>query len=498
MTTGAGLTRDVRQPAIRALVVDDDPGILAVVDAVLSEEGFEVTMATDGEEALEAALVHRPDVVLLDVMMPRLDGVEVCRMLRQNPLTAHMCVVMLTARTFPANKLMGLGAGADDYITKPFDPVDLPKRVRGAIRRNSEGSALDLVTRLPGPRQFGEMQARLEEDGSPFAVMHVDLDGFGVFTERYGPLRADMAVRQLVDCVRRSLERTAGWRGFVGHLGNDDLVVVVDAERAEAAAASIVTNWDADRRSVYDSEDAAAGAIEVEREEGTEVSPLMTVSIGVGVTLWGSASAALATQAAAEMQELARASAASAYEIEVVDDAPAREEPPAPEQDQTGSPLLRRSGRRGVPPRLWDQLAVLADLSREQGRRQVWLTPHPNSVVIVDDEEDIRDVLRLHCEMQGFPVVGEAADGAEAVRIVGEHQPTFVIMDYRMPNMDGAEAATHMRALHPGVKIIAFSGYLHERPSWADDFLTKEQIAHITPLLGRFLEMGAADRRKRR
>ena len=484
----------------RALVVDDDPGVLAVVEAVLREEGFDVFTASDGEEGLEAAAVYKPDVILLDVMMPRFDGVEVCRMLRENPLTGHICVVMLTARTFPANKLVGLGAGADDYITKPFDPAELPKRLRAAIRRNNEASALHPVTRLPGARQFAEMQARLEEEGSPFAVMHVDLDGYDAFLERYGPLRGDMAVRQLAGCVRRTLERTAGSRGFVGHVGTAQLVVMVDAEHAESTAAGIVRSWDSERGSVYDSEDAAAGNIEVEREGETHTFPLMPVSIGVGHTDPNSPSAAEATEIAAEMQRIARTRRGSRYEIKAAQAGSGKEAeaPSSSESETQQSPLLRRAGRRGATPRLWDQIAVLADMSREQGGRKVWLTPHPNSVVIVDDEEDVRDVLRLHCEIQGFPVVGEACDGAEAVRVVGEHQPTFVIMDYRMPNMDGDEAATHMRAVHPDVKIIAFSGFLHERPSWADDFLTKEQISHITPLLGRFLEMGATERRKPR
>lgn len=484
----------------RALVVDDDPGILAVVEAVLREEGFDVFTATDGEEALEAAAVYKPDVVILDVMMPRLDGVEVLRMLRQNPLTGHICVVMLTARTFPANKLVGLGAGADDYITKPFEPNELPARIRAAIRRNNEASALDPVTRLPGPRQFAEMQARLEEEGSPFAVMHVDLDDHDAFVERYGPLRADMAIRQLAGCVRRTLERTAGSRGFVGHVGPVKLVVMVDAEKAEATAAGIVKTWDVERGSVYDSEDAAAGTIEIERDGRTETRPLMSVRIGVGVNYASSGSAAEASQVAVEMHEVARTKRGSSYAIgSATFSAPDSdvEQPPQAGVEADQTPLFRRARRRGSSPRLWDQISVLAGISREQGRRQVWLTPHPNSVVIVDDEEDVRDVLRLHCEIQGFPVVAEAADGYEAIRAVAEHHPTFVIMDYKMPNMDGDEAATHMRAAHPDVKIIAFSGYLHERPTWADDFLTKEQIAHITPLLGRFLEMGTAERRRR-
>lgn len=483
----------------RALVVDDDPGVLAVVEAVLIDEGFEVVTASDGEEALEAAATHKPDVVLLDVMMPRLDGIDACRLLRENPMTSHMCILMLTARTFPVNKLVGLGAGADDYITKPFDPVELPRRVRAAIRRNNRASALNPVTRLPGTQQFAQMQEKLVEEGSPFAIMQVELDDLDVFKERYGSLRADMALRQLAGCMRRTLERTAGSRGFIGHLDDDTLVAIVDADRAEDTAAGIVRCWDAERGAVYDAEDAAAGSIELERDGAFQTYPLMKVAIGVAITEAGDDPAGDAARAAASMKELARSSRRSSFEFEPrTAPEPAPAEPEARDEEPELTPLLRRARRGGVPPRLWDQLAALAEVSRERGRREVWLSPHPNSVVIVDDEEDIRDVLRLHCEIQGFPVVAEATDGVEAVRLVSEHRPAFVIMDYRMPNMSGEEAATHIRAVHPDVKIIAFSGVLDERPSWADDFLSKEQIAHITPLLGRFLEMGAADRRRRR
>ena len=446
----------------KVLIADDDPGIVAVVEAVLNEEGFETFSALDGEETLEAVSSHRPDVVLLDLMMPHVDGLEVCRRIRSNPATSHMCVIMLTARTFPADKLMGLGTGADDYITKPFDPVDLATRIRAAMKRNQEAAALSALTRLPGRRQMQEMETRLEEEDTPFAVMSIDLDGFTNFNERYGSLRGDMAIRRLGACVQQVIAETAGSRGFAGHLGGDDFVAIVDAALAQRTAVRLQELWQEAARDVYDSKDAKAGFIELIEPDGIRRFPLMGLSVDVDIR----------QGAETDVAEAARKEKA----------------------DLERSPLLRRS-RRGAPAKVWDELATLAKEQRGR-KKEIWLTESPKTVLIVDDEADVRDVLRLHCELQGFPVVGEAADGGEAVLRVGELLPAFVILDYRMTDMDGDEAATRMRATHPDVKIIAFSGVLSERPSWADDFLSKEQIAQITPLLGRFLEMGSASRRR--
>ena len=482
----------------RVLIADDDPGIIAVVEAVLVDEGFEVHSASDGEDALEQIRLVEPDVILLDLMMPRLDGMEVCRRVRSDPATSDTCVIMLTARTFAADEVMGLGAGADDYVTKPFDPAELPSRIKKAVRRNRATSALHPLTRLPGQHQMEEMQARLVEEGAAFALMRIDLDDFETFNDRYGGLRGDMAIRMLASSVQSVIERTAGSRGFVGHLGGDDMVAIVDAELAEATAQEIIVEWDAARAEVYDSRDADRGYIEVETAGGQKRKhPLMGVSIGVAVGRWSQDGEAVdPALTATEMKQLAKRTEGSSYEVHRSDggaEAPVDEET----EDLERTPLLRRARRSGVPPRLWDQLAALAELTRPE-RKEARVEPHPYSVVIVDDEEDVRDVLRLHCEIQGFPVVGEAEDGEEAVELVKELHPTFVILDFKMRHMDGDEAATRIRAVDPGVKIIAFSGVLEERPTWADDFLSKVHIAQISPLLGRFLEMGISERRKRR
>jgi two-component system alkaline phosphatase synthesis response regulator PhoP len=116
----------------RVLVVDDDPGIVKVVRAYLEQAGFEVLAAHDGKKAMQIARHERPDLVVLDLMLPEMDGWDVCRALRKE---SDVPIIMLTARVEETDKLVGLELGADDYVTKPFSPRELVARVRSVLRR---------------------------------------------------------------------------------------------------------------------------------------------------------------------------------------------------------------------------------------------------------------------------------------------------------------------------------------------------------------------------
>jgi DNA-binding response OmpR family regulator len=113
----------------RILLADDDPGLRRLIGTTLGTEDFELLHATDGEEALQMARQQRPELVLLDVNMPKLDGFEVCRSLKSEPETASIKVVMLTARGADVDRAKGRDAGADDYFIKPFSPVQLLNKV---------------------------------------------------------------------------------------------------------------------------------------------------------------------------------------------------------------------------------------------------------------------------------------------------------------------------------------------------------------------------------
>jgi DNA-binding response OmpR family regulator len=117
------------------LIADDDPDILALVSFRLERAGYEVLEATNGEEAVEMALARRPDLAILDVMMPRLDGYEATRRLRQHQDTSRMPVILLTARVQEDDVSRGFEAGADDYVKKPFSPQELGARVQAVLGR---------------------------------------------------------------------------------------------------------------------------------------------------------------------------------------------------------------------------------------------------------------------------------------------------------------------------------------------------------------------------
>ncbi len=128
-----GPVRDMSKGTI--LAIDDEKDLLELLRYNLEKEGFDVILATDGASGFEIATKHKPDLIVLDVMMPGLDGLEVCRQLRDNARTARIPLIMLTARTTEADRVVGLELGADDYVTKPFSPRELVARVRALLRR---------------------------------------------------------------------------------------------------------------------------------------------------------------------------------------------------------------------------------------------------------------------------------------------------------------------------------------------------------------------------
>ena len=171
------------RPRVRALVVDDEPSLVTVVAGYLTREGYAVDTAVDGEAALAAARANPPDIVVLDLMLPGIDGIEVCRQLRT---FTDAYVIMLTARTEEVDKLIGLSVGADDYLTKPFSPRELVARVKVMLRRPR-------TTAPAGPqadiRRFGALtvdpQSReVHLDGVPVELTRTEFDLLDALTAR--------------------------------------------------------------------------------------------------------------------------------------------------------------------------------------------------------------------------------------------------------------------------------------------------------------------------
>jgi diguanylate cyclase (GGDEF)-like protein len=266
------------------LVVDDDVDIARFIEINLKLEGFEVRVAHDGDEALDSIDEQPPDIVLLDVMMPRVNGVETCRRLRADPATANLPVIMLTAKSLSADKVVGLTAGADDYIIKPFDTLELIARVRSTLRRNAEMRALSPLTGLPGNHRINEEIAARMAGSQPFAVCHVDLDNFKAFNDRYGWLRGDDVITLLAGALKQAAADVGEPQPFLGHVGGDDFVFVCMPEQADEACERVIKTFDQGVVALYDPEDVAVGSISlVDRRGEVQRYPIVSVSIGVAI-----------------------------------------------------------------------------------------------------------------------------------------------------------------------------------------------------------------------
>jgi len=276
---GAGSTGE------KLLVVDDDPFIARLLEIELAAAGYQVRVANDGQQAIDAVAEDAPDLVITDVMMPHVDGFELTRSLRQDPRTATISVIILTARGLSADKLEGFAIGADDYIVKPFDTPELLARVRGVLRRKREMKDESPLTGLPGNNRVqDEVEGKVvaEED---FALLLVDLDRFKAFNDHYGFPRGDKVIQDLAHLMTGVVTDLVGEDGFVGHLGGDDFVVVVPSSAAALVADTIVQRFDASVDGYYEDDDLARGWIEVlnRRGEPQRYEPI-ALSIGVAST----------------------------------------------------------------------------------------------------------------------------------------------------------------------------------------------------------------------
>ncbi len=302
----------------RILVVDDDPDILQFVEMNLDMEGFDTQTAESGKIALEVARERPPDLILLDVMMPELDGLTVLRRLRSSPATASIPVVLLTAKALAEDRVRGLDLGADDYITKPFDIEELLARVKAVLRRAQQMRDLSPLTGLPGNFRISrELESRVSS-GSEFAIVHADLDNFKSFNDHYGFMRGDSVIKYTARILVEASEASGDPEVFVGHVGGDDFVAVIDPTYVEEFCKAVVTTFDQGILDFYDTADALQGYIEVTDRKGERHAfPISSISMGVATnTKRPVKSEWEASAIASEMKEYAKRQPGSSYQID--------------------------------------------------------------------------------------------------------------------------------------------------------------------------------------
>jgi diguanylate cyclase (GGDEF)-like protein len=265
----------------RLLVVEDDPDIGNMLKIYFSGLNFDVDVAVRGSDALEKTRQVLPHLIVLDIMLPDIDGYEVCRSLRTNMRTSHIPVIFLTQKDERSDKLQGLELGADDYITKPFDIEELKLRVQGAIRRSERESLTDPRSGLPAGRLIEEQLRRVIRE-KDWALLDARINTFEPFKDVYGFVAGDDVLRFTAMLIGEVVDELGTTSDFIGHAGGDNFIIITTEEKAAAIKARLKERFAQEVQTHYNFMDRERGFVQAPAADGTTVKvPFMTMSVGV-------------------------------------------------------------------------------------------------------------------------------------------------------------------------------------------------------------------------
>jgi PleD family two-component response regulator len=265
----------------RLLVVEDDVDIANMLKIYFSGMDFEVDVAHRGADALERTKQVLPHLIVLDIMLPDIDGYEVCRNLRTSTRTSHIPVIFLTQKDERSDKLQGLELGADDYITKPFDIEELKLRVMGAIRRSERESLTDPRSGLPAGRLIEEQLRRIIRE-SNWALLDMRVNHFDPFKDVYGFVAADDVMRFTAMLIGEVVDELGSSNDFIGHAGGDNFVIITSNEAARKIRQRVKERFAAEVLTHYNFIDRQQGFMQAPKADGVlEKVPFMTMAVGI-------------------------------------------------------------------------------------------------------------------------------------------------------------------------------------------------------------------------
>jgi signal transduction histidine kinase/DNA-binding response OmpR family regulator len=308
------LVESGRREAPRVLIVDDDPSIRAICREVLELGGYQVRDAGSANAALTEARRFRPDMILLDVLMPGIDGYRTAEMIRADPAIGMAPIMFLSARGDTADKVRAFRSGAEDYMVKPFDAAELLARVGKALDRQARELGASPTTQLPGADAIqAETERRLASLDATAVACYLDLDNLKAFNDYYGYAKANAVIRQTGDVIRYVVQRSGGPGDFIGHIAGDDFVFITSADRADCVCRAICERFDHLIRLYYDPADRERGYIETKDRFGVQRKfPIMSVSIAA-ISLTRAKSYAGLAELAAVGKRTAKAIPGSSY-----------------------------------------------------------------------------------------------------------------------------------------------------------------------------------------
>ncbi len=210
----------------KILIVEDDLDVAEMLNAYFRVQGYEVFTVNWGEDGVRAAQTVSPDLIILDIRLPDIDGYEVARRVRSDRRTNEIPIIFLTEKRERIDRLQGFEVGADDYITKPFDVQELRLRVRNSLKRVSQGSLTNPVSGLPeGPLVEERLSDVIHKSG--WALLHICINNLDSFREAYGFVASDDVLRAISLMIHNTIKETNASDDFIGHISPTDFVVVV-------------------------------------------------------------------------------------------------------------------------------------------------------------------------------------------------------------------------------------------------------------------------------
>jgi len=265
----------------RLLVVEDDIDIGNMLKIYFSGMDFDVDVAVRGSDALEKTKQVLPHLIVLDIMLPDIDGYEVCRNLRTSMRTSHIPVIFLTQKDERSDKLQGLELGADDYITKPFDIEELKLRVQGAIRRSERESLTDPRSGLPAGRLIEEQLRRIIREKG-WALLDARVNNFESFKDVYGFVAGDDVLRFTAMLIGEVVDEIGSTSDFIGHAGGDNFIIITQESKADSIKTRLKERFNQEVLSHYNFMDRQQGFVNAPTADGTTVKvSFMTMSVGV-------------------------------------------------------------------------------------------------------------------------------------------------------------------------------------------------------------------------
>ena len=263
------------------LVVEDDVDISNMLRIYFDSQGYDVWVAVRGQEALDICRRKLPNIIVLDIMLPDIDGYEVCQRLRNNLRTSHIPILFLTQKDDRSDKIAGLELGADDYITKPFDIEELRWRVQNVLKRAQYENLTNPTTGVPSSKLIEEQLKKLMRRNG-WTILYIGINGFEPFKEVHGFVAGDDILRFVAIILTESVDELGTVNDFIGHIGGDDFILITTTEKAEALRQRLVKRFQAEVGTFYSFREKERGFMMVQDADGNERKvPLMSLAVGV-------------------------------------------------------------------------------------------------------------------------------------------------------------------------------------------------------------------------